>query len=114
MSEIGSSPTSQENGNTETGTGIDTGYKFLTPLEQSLVESEPSIGSSDYSECLDSWVVSISNARYKGEGYRLSHNGIGALLHLLVAARVRNHRLVKERDEALKRVHKLLTTHSPY
>lgn len=89
------------------------GYTFLTPMEQSIVESEPTIGSADYSECLDSWIKSISAAKFKGQGYQLSDNGVAALIHLLVAARARNHRLVHERDEVRNKIHTLLTTHSP-
>jgi hypothetical protein len=75
------------------------GYEPVHPVEAKTLEHEPTIGSTDVSECLPGWIKTFCEKFEAGEGYVMSHEAVRALAHTLIAARARNHRLIAERDE---------------
>lgn len=64
------------------------------------VGSEPDIGKKDGSPCLDSWIETCKSNWSQGAGLTLNKDALSALLHTLVAGRVRVARLIAERDAA--------------
>lgn len=76
-------------------------YDFIHAAEQATVEHDPNIGLGDVSKCLPGWIKTLCQANAAGRDHSLSAGSLGALLHTLIAARVRQHRLIGERDAAL-------------
>ena len=77
-------------------------YVPTHPQEEKLLLVDPSLGSEDVSKCLPGWIKTFCEKFEKGEGYVMSHSAVSALAHTLIAARVRCHRLIQERDDARK------------
>ena len=74
------------------------------PLVREIIEEHDlKIGTTDVSECLPGWINSFCEWHEAGKGTTLSKHAVTALLHTLIAARERSRRLVRERDEAIKR-----------
>lgn len=67
-------------------------------LVDQIITADKTIGSTDESRCLPGWIESFCKWHEAGEGCTLSPSAVSALLHTLVAAKVRTERLVKERD----------------
>jgi hypothetical protein len=76
----------------------------MHPCEARTLAAEPDLGSGDVSKCLPGWIKTLCEKFEAGEGYTLSPSAVSALAHTLIAARVRCHRLIKERDEARGRL----------
>lgn len=75
-------------------------YDAVHRRESQVWEAEPELGAGDVSICLPGWIKTFCQKFDEGKGYELSHNAVSALAHTLIAARVRCHRLIEERDEA--------------
>lgn len=74
----------------------------LNDIEACTRINEPSLGSGDESRCLPGWIETFCEKHRTGEGYNMSAGAVSALAHTLIAARIRCHRLVAERDAALR------------
>lgn len=72
-----------------------------------VLAREPNLGSTDVSKCLPGWIDTFVAKFSEGNGFTMSHNAVSALGHTLIAAKIRAERLVRERDEALKRIQEL-------
>jgi hypothetical protein len=70
-------------------------------VEQITLDAQPQLGQDDVSKCLPSWIKKLCEKFEESKGATLSHPGVNALCHTLIAARVRAERLVAERDAAL-------------
>jgi hypothetical protein len=75
-------------------------YDFAHDAERATIEHDPSLGRDDVSRCLPGWIKTLCEASISGSGYALTPGALNALLHTLIAARARQHRLIRERDEA--------------
>jgi hypothetical protein len=69
------------------------------PVIKQVLDREPELGAGDASKCLPGWIETFCKNWEAGVGITLSKAAAGNLLHTLIAARQRNRRLVKERDE---------------
>ena len=78
----------------------DLGYEPVSCAERATLAGEPDIGMSDVSKCLPDWIRSLSVDFEAGSGCVLDHAHVNSLLHTLIAARRRQHRLIRERDFA--------------
>src|SRR5690606_17695757 len=74
------------------------GYSAVHRIESMVLAMEPSIGTSDVSDCLPGWIKTFCEKHEAGEGYEISKHAVRSLLHTLIAARARQHRLAAERD----------------
>ena len=74
----------------------------LHPVEAKTRESQPELGKSDVSGCLPGWIKTFCEQFETEEGLELSRSAVNALGHTLIAARARQERLVRERDEAIE------------
>jgi hypothetical protein len=74
--------------------------KIHTPAEliEQVLQREPNLGEGDASKCLPGWINTFCKKFEERQGYTLSHEGVNALCHTLIAARFRAERLVRERD----------------
>ena len=70
-------------------------------VEQITLDAQPQLGQDDVSKCLPSWIEKLCEKFEQSKGVSLSHPGVNALCHTLIAARVRAERLVAERDAAI-------------
>lgn len=70
---------------------------------------EPMLGAGDESMCLPGWIVKFCEAFEAEKELTLKRSSIRALLHTLIAARKRVHRLVQERNAYCDMVTKLQT-----
>lgn len=77
-------------------TPIPKDYEVVHPVEQAVLDHEPTIGSSDISVCLPGWIKSFCVKFEEKTSWELSHAQVNAICHTLIAARVRQHRLVNE------------------
>lgn len=75
-------------------------YEFVHQAEKITLEHQSSLGGDDVSKCLPGWIKTFCEKFEAGEGFEMSPSAVSAMVHTLIAARARCHRLIRERDAA--------------
>lgn len=72
-----------------------------------VLAREPDLGSGDASKCLPGWINTFCKKFEEHQGYQMSHAAVGNLCHTLIAAKLRAERLVRERDDAIRKLEEM-------
>lgn len=80
------------------------GTPEITECELETIKHQPELGQDDVSKCLPGWIKTLCDAHASGNGITLSAGAVSSLCHTLIGARIRQHRLIRERDAIQVRV----------